>query len=666
MAGKDNRTVFQKLRDVVIGTGAGANNPIQPKYTPTYNMERPENQVLYTFDNKEERDVKLKQLKQQKYLSYQWAKNGLDTSMEQLAGATQVQVMYRDADLMAMWPEIRQALTIYSEEACCLKNGKMLNVYSKSERIKAILEDLFENRLNIHQTLPEIAFGTCKYGNEFYYLNVSAEDGVVGWRRLPVHQIRRLENGMQNIYGGATRNANLYNLKPDETKFVWEGHNQEQPFLNWQIAHFRMIRDAIYLPYGCGILNGARRHWRMLSMMEDGMMLYRLERSVERRIFKVNVGAIDDTDVPTFLQEFANTFKRAPMIDPKTGQVDLRRSFLDYSQDYFLPVRPGQDPTSIETMPSMQNITSNNDIEYMQNKVLTALGVPKALLNFQEATGKAQNLSLMDIRFCRAVNYVQQVLLMELNHIAIIHLYTLGFTDELTNFTLSLNNPSNQIEQMELDNMAKRISTASSALAEQGGGIPLMSWHQVQKEIMGRTDAEIANMLNEIRIENAIANELQNTQQIIKRTGLFDKADRIYGEPGAKYAEGENGGDERDGGFGGMGGGSPMPSIGGGDFEESDFGGDDLGDLGAPGGEMEGEIGGETGNEDMTNGNEPLQENKIDEYIKTILNNGEETPLHKPTPTSEKLFLNEDLNRAIQEIDKIKKSFNEELLKENI
>ena len=656
----DNRTVFQRLRDVVIGNKSTISQNL-PLQSTSYDMSNQSDNVLYTFQSKEERDTKLIELRQQKLLAYQWAKNGYDTSMQQLAGATQVKVMYRDADLMDMWPEIGKALDIYSEETCCLKNGKMLNIYSKSPRIKSILEDLFENRLDIQQILPEIARGVCKYGNDFRFLNINAEEGVLGWRELPVHEMRRIENGMQNIYGGATVNANLYNIKPGETKFVWEGHNEQMPYLNWQVAHFRMIRNGIYLPYGCSMLNSARRHWRILSMMEDGMLLYRLERSIERRIFKVNVGAIDDADVPAFLQEFANSFKRAPIIDPATGQVDLRKNFLDVSADYFLPVRPGQDPTSIDTLASAQNITSMDDINFIQNKVLTSLGIPKSFLNYQEANGKAQNLSLMDIRFCRAVNYIQQVLLTELNHIAIIHLYTLGFIDDLTNFTLTMNNPSNQIELMELDNLTKRLAAASSALAEQGGGIPLMSWHQVQKEIMGRTDADIAQMLNEIRIEAAIANELQMTGQIIKKTGLFDKADRIYGEPGAKYSDNPEGGEPGGGGGSGLGGGMPM--MGGDDFGGDDFGGDELGDLDSPDSDMSGEIGGDMGSEDM-GGSEPLQESKIDEYIRKVLNNGDDYIPYKPKATSEKLFLNENLTAAIKEIDSMKKSFDDNLSKQ--
>jgi hypothetical protein len=479
---------------------------------------------------------------------------------------------------------------------------------------------------------------------------------------MPVHEMRRIENGMMNIYAGGYA-PSATNLKPDEVKFVWEGHNEQLPFKNWQIAHFRLIKDSLLLPYGVSIINKIRRAWRMLSMMEDGMLIYRLERSIERRIFKVNVGLIDDVDIPQLLEKFMNNVKRAPMIDPQTGQVDLRKNFLDVSADYVIPVRNGQDPTSIETLQSAQNITSMDDIEYMQNKIFAGLRIPKTFLNFQEAQGKGQNLSLMDIRLSRSVNTVQQAFIMELTKIAILHLFLLGFEDDLDNFSLSMTNPSNQIETMELDNQAKRLQNASMALQQQGGGIPLMSWRRVQKEIMGLTDSEIMDMLNEIRLEAAIAAELPRTPEIIKKTGLFKRVDRVYGEPGAKYSEQPM---QQDGGMGGagggglMGGGGPIGDLGGGDF------GDSLGDLDEPGADMEGDIGGEQGGqslEDMAGndngGGNNLMEH-LSEYMK-LLSRSNDNRNDRPTIVSKNLLINEEINNIVSDLRELSESSNKDL-----
>lgn len=648
----DNRNRLQKLTNVIIGTSQGS--PMSsPSRSITYNIA-PSSEVIFSANNKEERDAKLIQLKQQKLMAHQWAKIGYETSMQQAAGANQVKIMYRDVDLMAMWPEIGSALDTIAEEATTINSkGKILNIYSKSERIKSVLEDLFVNRLDINVWGKTIFRATAKYGNEFMFLNIDPENGVLGWRELPVHEISRIENGMLNAYAGTIPYAaSVNNLKPDEVKFVWEGHDQQIAYKNWQVAHFRLINDSLYLPYGVSWLNKARRHWRMLSMMEDGMLLYRLERSVERRIFKVNVGLIDDADVPAFLQEFMNNVKRAPIIDPQTGQIDLRKNFLDVNADYVIPVRNGQDPTSIDNLPPAQNPTSMDDINYMENKVLCALRVPKTFLNYQEPQGKGQNLSLLDIRFCRTINGIQQAILMELNKIAIIHLYLLGFEDDLTNFTLSFNNPSNQIEMMELENLTKRLAAATSALAEQGGGIPIMSWHQVQREIMGRTDSEIADLLDEIRLENAISIEIQRTPEIIKQTHLFDRVDRMYGEPGAKYSANPPG---QEGGLGAPGGGG-APALGGG------FG-DDLGDLGEPGSDDMGDIGGTEGAEDLgsmdmgeeNGGAQPLAEARslmYKQYIKK-LRGLQETPNSRVGILNKNFLINEELNSTVKNLEKL-------------
>lgn len=594
---KKERNIFKQLSRVVIGASNGSLNTVQGRdvlFDPTIDKDH----VLYTTNNEDDFLRKKEELKQRKLLARQWLKTGYETSLQQAAGANAIRIMYRDAELMDQWPEINAALHIVAEEATTLgPNGDMLTVRSSSDRIQSTLTNLFNNILDIKVFLPMIARATCKYGNEFMLLNLDPKYGVTGWRELPVSEIRRIEGGINGTptASHASYASGIQQIHPDEVLFTWEGHTEPNiPFTNYQIAHFRLTKDSLFLPYGTSWLNGARRHWRMLSMMEDAMLIYRLERSIERRIFKVNVGAIDDADIPAFLQEFMNKVKRAPIYDPQTGQIDLRKNFLDVSADYVIPVRPGQDPSTIENLQSAQSQTTMDDINYMENKVLSQLRVPKSYLNFQEPQGKGQNLSILDIRFNRTVNSIQQALLMELNKVAIIHLALLGFPEtEYTNFTLSLNNPSNQIELMELDNLTKRLSAAATALAEQPGGIPLMSWKDVQTQILGKSDSEVGELLNQLRIEKALADELANTNQIIKHTGFFDRADRIYGEPEASYGDGGGNNEGPGGPMGGppMGGGPGLDFGGGldsmGDDDFAPVGGEEGGaDLGDMGGDM--------------------------------------------------------------------------------
>lgn len=398
--------------------------------------------------------------------------------------------------------------------------------------------------------------------------------------------------------------------------------------------------------------------------MEDMMLVYRLERSIERRIFKIFVGNTDPQDVPAYVNQIANNFKRTPIIDPLTGQLDLRKNFYSQDSDFFIPVRTENAPSPIETLPSAQNLTALDDIEYMQNKLFSTLRVPKSFLNFQEPQGKGQNLSILDIRFSRKVNQIQQALLMELNKIAITHLYLLGFTDDLTNFSLSMNNPSTQIEAIELENLQKKIQITQTAVTDPGGGLPILSMHRALREIMKMSDKEIADNINEIRLEKALTAELEKTSQIIKRTGIFDPVDNIYGEVGAEYTDdaGGEGGEGGPDGLGGFGGGADFGS----DLDMLDEpGGDDMGDIGGDMGAVDMDAAPAADNGDATptmesvvSQNKPLileKDNFINYLSKVKKNNKKKeniVELQKADIYDKNFFINEEMNHLISELTK--------------
>ena len=606
-------TIFQRINSMFSGNGAIVNN---------YNVQRanPDDIIVKTKD-KDEYDTAALQARQQHLLARQWKRAQYDITNRSLASLNEIKLCYREADLMDLFPEIGTALDIVTEECNYIgDSGCVINITSGSERVKAILQDLFVNRLSINVMLPMICRCMCKYGNDFLLLNIDDKNGVTGWKELPVYEIERYENGMENPYASAyTQLSNVNPYMQNSTKFVWVGTNEYIPYQDWQIAHFRLLYNSIFLPYGCSFLQKARRHFRLLSMMEDSMLVYRLERSVERRVFKINVGAIDEQDVPAYVQQIANEFKRTPIIDPLTGQIDLRKNILANTEDFFIPVRSADDPNPIETLPAAQNLNAIDDIKFIQNKVFTALRVPKSFLNFEEAQGDGKNLSLMDVRFSKTVNRIQQALIMELNKVAIVHLILLGLTDELTNFTITMNNPSSQAEMLEIENLAKKITTAKDAITDGGNGIPLMSVTRAWKTILKWSDKEIADNLEELRLENALAGELKKTFQIIKRTGIFDPVDNVYGEAGAEYSDTpEEGAD--DGSVMGGGGSSAGAAIGGGDvdFGEEDMGGEEM-DNGQEG-EMDIE---NVANEDNggIDGGQPEQanENLGSRYMKKLL-----------------------------------------------
>ena len=644
------KTVFQQLDNVVSG------NWDNMSHNNSYDLSS-DNNVIYTTTDKGEYEKHKLEYQQNAYLSQRWKKANTDLSVKAFNGLNNVKLMYRDADLMDAYPEIGAALDIVSEEACVLGNtGQVVNVYSKSNRIKNVLEDLFINRLDLQVTAPMIIRAMCKYGNQFMLLNIDNKLGVKSWRQLPVFNVERIENGVSNQYGAYK--PNMQEQDNDmSTKFIWTDENNSQvPFRNWQIGHFRLLTDSIYLPYGCSYLHKARRHFRMLSLMEDMMLIYRLERSIERRVYKIYVGAIDDADVGAYVEEVANNFKRTPIIDPLTGQVDLRKNLLSIDTDIFIPVRNESAPTPIDTLSSAQNLTAMDDIKFIQNKVFTGLRIPKSFLNFEDATGDGKNLALMDIRFTRTVNRIQQAFLMELTKIATIHLYIMGFEDDLTNFSLSMNNPSTQAEQLEIDNIQKKIGAIRDAVSDPGNGIPIMSQSRALREIMKWTDKEIKDNLEEIRLEKAIAAELEKTTQIIKKTGVFDSVDLIYGEPGAEYQDGasdQEGGNDMGGMSGGGGGGGMPPMDDGGVDAEIDA-------LGGVGEEDEsGEISGNEGEIPMGNGmqEQPMEsinkkKNLITENIK--INKKNQVTMERIDLYDKTMLINEEFDNMLKSLINIK------------
>ena len=508
-----NLTVWQRLSQAF-----GPNSLLNQDY-PTYKFDKKE--LLKTTSKADYEREKL-QAQQTVYLGHQWSK--IETNLYSQAiyyEPTRLASFY-DYESMEYTPEISAALDIYGEESTTVdQNGYMLQIYSESKRIKSILTDLFNNILDINTNLPMWVRNTCKYGDNFVYLKLDAEKGIVGCMQLPNIEIERLERGM------AARTQNVE--EPAESKglrFKWKVKDME--FNSWEIAHFRLLGDDRKLPYGTSMLEKARRIWKQLLLSEDAMLIYRTSRAPERRVFKVFVGNMDDKDVEPYVQRVANKFKRDQIVDSKTGNVDMRYNQMAVDQDYFIPVRDPAAPSPIETLPGAQNLGEIADIEYIQKKLLTALRVPKAFLGFEEPVGEGKNLSLMDIRFARTINRIQKCMIAEMNKIAVIHLFLLGFEDELSNFTLGLANPSTQADLLKVEAWKEKITLYKDAVAAIEGIAPVsVSW--AKKHILGFSDDEIKLDLQQQRVEKAVGAELTNTATLITHTGIFDNIDKLYG-----------------------------------------------------------------------------------------------------------------------------------------
>lgn len=520
MADNKNLTVWQKL-GVLFGPDK------KPTINPTKSYSIDSKELLRT-KSKEEFGTEKLQKQQNLYLKNQWEK--VDNTLYQQAvfyETTRI-ASYTDFESMEFFPEISAALDILMEESTTQDHkGNILQIHSESERVKKVLTDLFYNRLDIHTTLPMWTRNTCKYGDNFIYLDIDDENGIVNCKQLPNIEIERHEGDVYNSINGVI-DIDRNKKKGDDLKFVWK--NREFEFNSWQIGHFRLLGDDRRLPYGTSVLEKARRIYKQLMLSEDAMLIYRITRAPERRIFKIFVGNIDDKDVEPYVQQIANKFKRSPVVDPKTGQIDLRYNQMANDQDFFIPVRDQAATNPIETLAGASNLSEIADIEYLQKKLFAALRVPKPFLGFESAVGDGKNLALQDIRFTRTVNRIQQSMLQELNKIAIIHLFILGLDEELNNFTLVLNNPSTQAEMLRTEQMQIKMQLYKDSVSDAGNGFAAMSMTRAKKEILNFSNDEIRLDIEQQRLEKAAAAELANTATVITKSGLFDKIDKIYGD----------------------------------------------------------------------------------------------------------------------------------------
>jgi len=513
-----NLTIWQRLSQEL------GPNSLLGQDIPTYKFDKKE--LLRTQDKAEYEKQKL-QAQQTFYITSQWAKIENNLYSQAVYYEPTRLASYYDYESMEYTPEISAALDTYAEESTTVdENGYMLQIYCDSPRIKAVLGDLFNNALDVNTNLAMWTRNTAKYGDNFVFLKLDPEKGVVGCLQLPNIEVERIEVGMKGRatsgYGGPTAsNAGVKSLT-----FTWK--NKQLEFNSWEIAHFRLLGDDRKLPYGTSMLEKARRTWKQLVLAEDAMLVYRTSRAPERRVFKVFVGNMDDADIQPYVQRFAQQFKKDQVVDPQSGNVDMRFNQMAVDQDFFVPVRDPAAPNPIDTLPGAQNLSEIADIEYIQKKLLTALRIPKAFLGFEEVVGDGRNLSLQDIRFARTINRIQKSMVAELNKIAIIHLFLLGFEDELGSFQLSLTNPSKQADLLTIDVWKEKMLLYKDAVAPIEGIAPTsQTW--AKKHILGFSDEEIKLDLQQQRLEKAVSIEIQNTGNVITKTGIFDSLDRLYG-----------------------------------------------------------------------------------------------------------------------------------------
>ena len=393
--------------------------------------------------------------------------------------------LYSDYEAMDYDSLIAPALDIISEEAT-LKNeyGDVLTIKSSNDNVKRVLHNLFYDVLNIEFNLPSWVRQMCKYGDFYLHLQISEKFGVYNALPLSVYQVVR-EEGMDPE-------------NPSYVQFVLDpnGLSQSQTYSarrsdqmkleNYEVAHFRLLSDANYLPYGRSYLEPARKVFKQLILMEDAMLIHRIMRAPEKRIFYMNVGGIPPQEIDQFMERTVARMKKTPYVDQNTGDYNLKFNIQNMTEDFYIPVRGNDASTKIETTKGL-DYDGTTDIEYLKNRMLAALKIPKAFLGYDENLEGKSTLAAMDIRFARTIERLQRTIVSELQKIALVHLYTQGFTDsDLVDFELSLTGPSIVFEQEKTELYKSKVELANSIADKK-----ILSSDFVYKNVFNLSDKEM-------------------------------------------------------------------------------------------------------------------------------------------------------------------------------
>lgn len=400
---------------------------------------------------------------------------------------------YTDFEQMEYMPEIASALDIYADEMTTSNEfDRLLNIDCLNYEIKTILESLFYDALNIEFNCFGWARSMCKYGDFFLYLDIDDKLGITSVIGMPNQEVERLE-------GQDASN-------PNYVQYQWNGAGMT--FENWQVAHFRILGNDKYSPYGTSVLDPARRIWRQLVLLEDAMIAYRVVRAPERRIFQIDVGNIPPQDVPQYMEKVKTEMKRNQLVDPSNGRVDLRYNPLSLEEDYFIPMRGGVG-SDIKSLPGASSLNDIEDVKYLRDKLFSAIKIPQAYLTDMDGNEDKTTLAQKDIRFARTIHRLQRSVVAELEKMAIVHLYTLGFRgQDLLSFKITLNNPSRLAELQQLEYLKTKFDTAT--------GVPegVYSKRWVARNILGMTDTEFLRNQRETYYDRKYQQSLESLAEV--------------------------------------------------------------------------------------------------------------------------------------------------------
>jgi hypothetical protein len=370
--------------------------------------------------------------------------------------------LYNDYEVMDGDPIIASTLDIVADEST-LKNGagEVLAIKSSDENIQRILYNLFYDVLNIEFNLWGWIRSMCKYGDFYLHLHIAEKYGVYQVIPLNVYNVLR-EEGLDPKNPSYVQ----FRVEPNAsyTGVLGPTDRNDLVFQNYEVANFRLLGDYNFLPYGRSYIEPARKIFKQLALMEDAMLIHRILRAPQRRVYYVDTGNIPPNEIPAYMEKLKNQTQRTPFVDPKTGEYNLRYNMMSVNEDFWVPRRGGNTSTQIDTLPGLE-YNAIEDVVYLRDKMLSALKVPKAFLGYEADVEGKSTLAQQDIRFARTIERIQRIVVSELTKIALVHLYAQGFNDEnLTNFELELTTPSIVYDQERVALMKEKVDLAKQIM----------------------------------------------------------------------------------------------------------------------------------------------------------------------------------------------------------
>jgi hypothetical protein len=356
---------------------------------------------------------------------------------------------YKDYEQMDQTGEITLALDLYADESALVdaERKHTLIIRAHSRRLKRELEELYFGTLQWDNNCRSASRYLCKFGDCPYEIVPDRNRGGIA----------------------ALKHVNVYNFTRVETKygdlvgFFYQDELQTKPeFLHpWQIAHLRLTSlENIYAPYGRSVIDGGRKAFKQLRLMEDSALIYRITRAPEKRKFTVPVGMIPHKETMEYVAEFARTMKRHRFYNPATGTFDEQYSPLIQEDDFYLPRRADGTGPDIEVLPGGENMDKIADIEYFKKKMIAPTKIPFARVGIGEGAGEPneKSLSQSSSEFAKAIQWVQRELVSGLTKVGICHLAMRGYPiEDIKGFELAMSATSAMEELYRMETWQTRV-----------------------------------------------------------------------------------------------------------------------------------------------------------------------------------------------------------------